>query len=493
MYQLIFGDENNSSAPQPTKTNQSEQPLTVSELTDKIKSAIKKNLPATVLVAGEISNLTFASSGHVYFTLKDEQSQISCALWRSNAVKVKFELTDGLAVVVQGYVDVYPPRGQYQLYAERISPFGLGELELAFRQLKEKLQKEGLFDPAHKKPIPAFPLTIAVVTSPTGAAVRDILRTLELRWPVGKVLLYGVQVQGTEAAPQIAAALNDLNKNAEQLKIDVIILARGGGSLEDLWAFNEEIVARAIYDSALPIITGVGHEVDITIADFVADHRAATPTAAAQAAAPVLAEILAGIEGQYQRLRNVTRQKMTIEKGRLKNLADRGMFKHPLIILGPFAQRFDETVQRLNTALKKIATQSRNRTHNAELKLGKISPNVLLARANNTIVKLLQQLGYTLSTFLATQKGSFEQKVTLLKIFTANVVKTKSTTVTHLDARLSALDYRQVLNRGFAIVRREKDSKIVTSVDMIVANEMMQTELLDGKITSEVKAKSDKN
>ncbi len=432
-----------------------------------IKSAIKRTVPATVLVAGEISNFVQAGSGHVYFTLKDNQSQISCALWRSNAARVKFKMADGLAVIVQGSVDVYAPRGQYQLYVDRVNPYGLGELELAFRQLKEKLEKEGLFDPAHKKPIPAFPLTIAVVTSPTGAAVRDVLRTLQLRWPVGRVLIYPVQVQGEEAAPQIAAALHDLNQNAETLKIEVILLVRGGGSLEDLWAFNEEIVARAIFASRQPIISGVGHEVDITIADLVADLRAATPTAAAQAATPVLEEILDTLGETYLRLHNRVSQTLTIENGRLQRLAERGMFRHPIVLLGAFARRFDETAQRLQDAMKQIAVLGRRRTHEAELKLQRISPQVLLVKKSSGLSAL--------ESMLQTLTGSF--------------MKTRSVVLEHLEARLNGCDHRKILGRGFAIARRKKDSTILTSIGEVADNELVITELADGKFTSQVKEK----
>jgi exodeoxyribonuclease VII large subunit len=467
MYQLIFGEEPPAPPAVGVKGRAEEKPISVSELTELIKSAIKRGVPGTVMVAGEISNFVQAGSGHVYFTLKDNQAQISCALWRSNAARVKFKIADGLAVIVQGSVDVYGPRGQYQLYVDRVSPYGMGELELAFRQLKEKLEKEGLFDPDHKKPIPSFPLTIAVVTSPTGAAIRDVLRTLQLRWPVGRVLIYPVQVQGAGAGPQIAGALNDLNRNAGGLKIDVILLVRGGGSLEDLWAFNEEVVARAIFGSTLPIISGVGHEVDITIADLVADHRAATPTAAAEAATPVLAEILETVQDNYLRLRNGMNRTLTVEKGRLGRLADRGMFRHPIVLLGAFARRFDETAQRLGTAMNQVASLSRRRVHETELNLQRISPRLLLVKSSSGVSALESKL-HTLA-------GNYFTK--------------KAMVLDHLEARLNGCDYRKILGRGFAIARRQKDSKILTSIGDVAGNELIVTELADGKFVSEVKEK----
>jgi len=468
-------------------------------------------MPESLHVVGEISNLCLAGSGHIYFTLKDSQSQINCVFWRSKANGLKFQLADGMAVVVRGSLDIYEPRGQYQLYVERITPHGVGELELAFRQLKEKLEKQGLFDPEHKKPLPSFPLTIAVVTSPTGAAIRDVLRTLELRWPVGRVLVYPVQVQGQDAAPQIAAALRTLNKNAKQLKLDVILLVRGGGSLEDLWAFNEEIVAQAIFDSKIPIVSGVGHEVDVTIADLVADHRAATPTAAAQAATPVLPDVMDEIRTYFHRLQGQTSQTLTIEKGRLQQLAGRGMFRHPVVILGPFVRHFDETTQRLIDAIKVIARTSRNQGHQAELKLGKIAPTVLVARAENQIGKLQQTLKYAMDAYFLQEKGKFARQVTLLnerspqmrivkgkynlstleatlKSFTNKYAQTKSLFLQTLEARLITCDYKQVLRRGFAIVRRAKDSKILASVESVTENETMISEFADGTVVSKVQA-----
>jgi exodeoxyribonuclease VII large subunit len=514
MYQLIFGDE---PAPAetpaaPAKPSAGPEVISVTELTERIRSAIKRNLPSTIIVSGEISNLMLASSGHVYFTLKDNQSQISCAMWRSRAMNLKFKLTDGLAVLVHGSIDVYGPRGQYQLIAEKIAPSGMGALELAFRQLREKLEKEGLFDPDHKKPIPTFPLTIALVTSPTGAAVRDILRTLELRWPVGRVLLYPVAVQGDQAAPQIARALRDLNENADRLNIDVIILGRGGGSLEDLWAFNEEIVARAIYASKLPIISGVGHEIDITISDLVADLRAATPTAAAQHATPVLSEILETISWHYSRLRQIVIKALAVEKNTLNALANRPIFRHPAAVLGPFAQQLDELQNRLNIDINLHFKRNRALAHNAELKLNRISPNVLLTRAQLRVDQLQQRSSYTFARFMVAKKTRLDRlsadllrhspEQTLMKnSYNLATLETrlhnavnrlkhdKMVSLDHLDARFAASDYRLVLKRGFSIARRAKDSKIMTSIEMADLQDQIVTELADGRLVSVVKEK----
>ena len=250
--------------------------LSVTELNNHIKNMLDSDpLLQSVAVRGELSNYKVYPSGHHYFTLKDPESALRCVMFRGNASRLHFKPASGMGVTAVGRLSVYPRDGAYQLYVEQLLPEGTGDLALAFEQLKEKLQREGLFDPAHKKPIPRFPQTIAVVTSSAGAAVRDIIRVLGKRWPAAKVVLLPVRVQGTEAPPEIVGAIRYANKYRVG---DVLIVGRGGGSIEDLWAFNDERVARAIYDSELPVISAVGHEPDFTIADFVADLRAATPS-----------------------------------------------------------------------------------------------------------------------------------------------------------------------------------------------------------------------
>ena len=250
----------------------------VAELTARINAALSTQF-TNLWVEGEVSNFRPAQSGHLYFTLKDAKAEVKCVCFRSQAMRLKFRPEDGLKIIVRGSISVYEPRGEYQIYVEHIEPAGLGALQLAFEQLKKRLEAEGLFDEARKKPLPMLPRRIGVVTSPTGAAVRDIVRILRRRFPDLHLILYPVRVQGEGAAAEIVAALEYFNR--KQL-VDVILVARGGGSIEDLWAFNEEPVARAIAASAIPVVSGVGHETDFTIADFVADVRASTPSAAAE-------------------------------------------------------------------------------------------------------------------------------------------------------------------------------------------------------------------
>ena len=251
----------------------SKQVLTVSALTGLIRTSIESGF-CDVWLEGEISNLRMPGSGHVYCTLKDESSQIRAVLFRSNALRVRFTLREGMCVVVRGRLTVYEPRGEYQIVLETVEPKGIGALQLAFEQLKERLAAEGLFDAGRKKPLPTFPQTIGVVTSPTGAAIRDIFSVLRRRWPTLHIIFVPVPVQGVGAAQQIADALALLN---EQGAAEVIIVGRGGGSLEDLWSFNEEVVVRAIADSRIPVVSAVGHEIDMTLTDFAADHPSSDP------------------------------------------------------------------------------------------------------------------------------------------------------------------------------------------------------------------------
>ena len=290
--------------------------LTVSELNALVSSLVEENFPE-VRVLGEVSNLKRHTSGHVYFTLKDAGAQLRAVLFRSDAERAALPLEDGMLVIAEGRVTVYEAYGQYQIVVRSLERAGVGALELAFRLLKERLEKEGLFDSECKKPLPSYPFRIAVVTSPTGAAVRDIVSTLRRRWPPAEILLFPVAVQGGQAAPDIVRALSLLPSVAE---LDLIILGRGGGSVEDLWAFNEEAVARAIYACPLPVVSAVGHETDFTIADFVADVRAATPTMAAEIAVPRLDDVLLRLDEVERRLVQFAEVGLELRRRRLLEL-----------------------------------------------------------------------------------------------------------------------------------------------------------------------------
>lgn len=301
-----------------------------------------------LLVQGEISNYKAHSSGHHYMTLKDEGASINAVMFRSDAMRLKFRLENGMKVIVRARVSSFPRTGQVQLYISEVIPDGAGALNLAFEQLKKKLQAEGLFDPAHKKPIPSCPQRIALVTSPTGAAVRDMIRILGRRWPLAKVTLYPAQVQGQGAAESIARALMLANAIGEA---DVILCGRGGGSMEDLWAFNEEVVARAIYGSAIPVISAVGHEPDVTIADFAADLRAPTPSGAAELAVPDRAEYALSVRTLDTRLRTAAHKQLQIRRQRLTALQERLELRTPAKYIAEKRLLLDQMADRLCAAL----------------------------------------------------------------------------------------------------------------------------------------------
>lgn len=326
-----------------------EKVFSVSELTRLIKSELENAFPS-VWVEGEISNYHKHHSGHVYLTLKDEESQLRAVLWRSTAQKTPFEMENGLNVVCQGSINIYEPRGEYQLIIEKIEPKGKGALQLAFEQLKEKLNKEGLFDPEKKKKLPLLPKKIGVVTSPKGAAIIDILRTLERRYARLNVIIYPSRVQGKGAAEEIVEGIQVLNSLPD---IDVILVGRGGGSMEDLWAFNEEIVARAIHESRIPIISAVGHEIDFTIADFVADIRASTPSAAAEMVVEKEEALNDRIENFLKRLEHRMRFLIQDYKQDISDLIHHHGFQNFKIRLMNLAQRIDDLELRALNLIKK--------------------------------------------------------------------------------------------------------------------------------------------
>ena len=332
--------------------------VSVGELTRRIKKVLDDNL-RYVWVAGEISNFKTYPSGHLYFTLKDDEAQISCAMWKGFAGRLDFEPENGQQVLAYGRVDVYVPRGQYQLVVERMEPRGAGALALRFEQLKKKLEAEGLFDPGRKRPLPMLPRAIAIVTSPVGAAIQDMLRTLSSRCPVVDVFLYPVRVQGEGSADEIAAAIGHLNLWRPDL--DVMIVGRGGGSIEDLWAFNEEAVARAIFKSRIPVVSAVGHETDTTISDFVADVRAKTPTDAAVLVVPKLTDVLGSLEDFDSKLRRALRSRAELARSVLEGFRTSHALMEPAALAGRHGQRLDELHARLGVGLKATVSAARER------------------------------------------------------------------------------------------------------------------------------------
>lgn len=339
---------------------------TVSEITKKIKEILEGNIPK-IWVEGEISNYTLHSSGHRYFSLKDENSQIRCVFWRFRNNSLRFEPEDGMQVIALGNITVYQRGGQYQLDVVLLHPAGIGKLELEFQKLKEKLAREGLFDEEHKLPLPEFPETIGVVTSPTGAAIKDIIKILHRRFPSVRIILNPVRVQGKGAAEEIAQAIDDFN---QYKKVDLLIVGRGGGSLEDLWAFNEEIVARAIYESKIPIISAVGHEIDFTIADFVADLRAPTPSAAAELAVKDRMELLKEINSYSRKLLTIQSNLIQYSKQRVKALVESYGLRRPMDFV---IQRLQRTDELLKTLIKSTKNSFEFKKKSLSLVLGKLN------------------------------------------------------------------------------------------------------------------------
>ena len=482
--------------------------LTVRQVNDLVAGALRTHLPATLHVLGEISNLSQPGSGHLYFTLKDAQSELRCVLWRSTAVTLRFAPEDGLQVIATGTIEVYAPRGTYQLIVRRLEPRGAGALEIAFRQLRERLEREGLFDPARKRPLPRIPRRVAIVTSPTGAALRDILTVLRRRFPALEVLLFPVRVQGEGAAAEITAAVRLLSARAEELGgIDVAIVGRGGGSAEDLWAFNDEALARAIAASRVPIVSAVGHEVDWTIADYVADLRAPTPTAAAELITPDRRELLAAISRAAERARRAAQHELTAARAHLNGLLAAESLARPLARVRELAQRVDEAQQQAARACAALARRAREALLPLEATLLRWRSGAPFALRRQRIVHLL----YDLARGLHRRSLALERRWALLRArleyeAPGTVVATRRARTAHLAercaaalrsrlsahrARLAALQRaadlchpRHVLGRGFSLTRDARSGTLIRHVRDVRAGQLLRTELADGEIRS---------
>ncbi|MCX6135880.1 MAG: exodeoxyribonuclease VII large subunit [Ignavibacteriales bacterium] len=354
----------------------SEQILTVIELTRRIKGVLELGF-GDVWVMGEVSNCKYHTSGHIYFTLKDESAQISAVMWRSRATGLIFRLSDGMKVTVRGRITVYEPRGNYQIDCFQIQPAGRGELQLAFERLKQKLDAEGLFAEERKRPLPPFPQRIVIVTSPTGAAIRDLLSVIGRRYPCVEVVILPVRVQGIGSAEEIVRAILTAN---EHLEADVLIVGRGGGSLEDLWAFNEEIVARAIYNSRIPVVSAVGHEVDFTIADFVADLRAPTPSAAAELVVPERLELIESVDRSLVAATRALLRSVSDARHRIASLTGSRSFNRPIDLVHQRFQKIDDMTHRLVQALDHWYALSRRDVLSIAKRLESINPAAVLHR-----------------------------------------------------------------------------------------------------------------
>ncbi|KPK98696.1 MAG: hypothetical protein AMJ95_02815 [Omnitrophica WOR_2 bacterium SM23_72] len=418
---------------------------TVSEITQNIKGLLQNAFGENVWVEGEISNVNHHSSGHLYFSLKDASSVLAAAMFAWANKEVKFKIEDGLKVICFGRIDCYIPRSQYQIIVERIEPKGIGSLQLALEQLKVKLQKAGLFRPERKKPIPYLPSRIGVVTSLSGAAIRDILKVLDRRFGDVHIIIYPVQVQGDRAKEEIAGAINELNAFNEGLspdeKIEVMIVGRGGGSIEDLWAFNEEIVARAIYHSQIPVISAVGHERDWTIADLVADVRAATPSVAAELVIPKREDL-------KEQLRGLSENLKTDFQAMLAHLQD-----------AP-----EDLFYRLNLGMQNTLRLNISELENARKKLGLLSPMVAIQQATSRVADFTKQFRILLEHLLELRQADFNKAA----------------------GKLASLSPLNILSRGYSITFKMPQGVVVKDASLLEAGDMIKSRVYRGEILSQI-------
>jgi exodeoxyribonuclease VII large subunit len=435
--------------------------LTVAALTKYIKRKFDADPHLQgVHVKGEISNFKQHSSGHMYFTLKDDKARILAVMFSSDARAMKFIPENGMKVLITGNITVYEQSGQYQIYVKNMQPDGIGELYLAYEQLKEKLEKEGLFSPAHKKPLPKYPKTIGVITSPTGAAVRDIITTIKRRYPVASILIFPAIVQGDQAPNSIVNAIKKAN---EMDKVDCLIVGRGGGSIEELWAFNEEIVVRAIYTSTIPIISAVGHETDFTIADFVADMRAPTPTGAAELAVPHVDELMERILTRQTRMLRVMKERVHYSQERLKQIERSYAFRYPRRAYEQKMEQVDKATERLVKGAEKQFLTQKEAYLNLYRRIERHKPRELLNEAREQHEKAERQLNRMMTAILADKQKDFRQMLTTLE----------------------ALSPLKVMERGYSLVY-DDSGKLVKSVSRISKEDQLTVRMADGSIQCQV-------
>jgi len=444
---------------------------TVSQVNLLVKVALEERLPSRLTVRGEISDWKLhKESGHCYFSLKDKDGVLPCVMWASSFRGVKFAPDDGMAVLATGHIDVYMAGGKYQLYVDKLEPEGVGALQLAFEQMVRKLAAEGLFDEAHKKPLPAYPMRIGILTSESGAAIEDIKDSIWNRWPCARLFLYPVPVQGEGAAEKIAAALRDVNRRNNKLALDVLIVGRGGGSPEDLWAFNEEVLARAIYDSKIPVISAVGHEIDTTIADFVADARASTPTKAGVVAVPDIREVLSELANKENRLAHKTKGQLELVWQKLQTLLASSVFRNPLLPVHNREQEVDDLQTAVMGSVRELLAQAQRKLSESYEQVRKIEPHRLLGRK---MVELNNWQNLANSGI----KG---------------IINNCRMKLTAAANRLGALNPKSVLERGFSITTSKKTGLIVRSLSDIEIGDLLITELvrenlIESKVTNKVK------
>ena len=421
------------------QTTKAESALTVSELTRQVKNLIESGV-GRVWVAGEISNWRVSPAGHAYFTLKDNKSQLSAVIFKGKLSRLKFEPEGGLEVILNGQVTVYEQRGNYQIICDGMQPQGVGALQLAFDKLKAKLDAEGLFSEDHKKTLPMLPKKIGIVTSPTGAAIQDMLNVLGRRYAGVHVLLYPARVQGEEAASEIVAGIQAL----EEYGVDVLIIGRGGGSLEDLWPFNEEIVVRAVHECTIPIVSAVGHEIDFSLSDFSADLRAPTPSAAAELVVQEHEALVDSVNQLSSRLQRVMDGMIKYYTSRIDRAQSSFIFRRPEELLRQQRQQLDEARMQLDRVLSERLVDARHRLNAATRTLTLLSPDQQLERAHERLTTLRQRLNASAHSLIDNKRATFHPLV----------------------AQLDALSPLAILGRGYSLVRKEDGNLVRTSKDI---------------------------
>ena len=434
--------------------------ITITQVNNYIRTIFDENPHLKkIYLKGEISNFKHHSSGHLYLTLKDNESRISAIMFRSAASTLKFTPEDGMNVLVSGRISVYPAGGNYQIYIDHMEVDGLGSLYVEFEKLKRKLLQEGLFAKEHKKPIPKYPSKIGIVTAPTGAAIKDILSTIKRRFPLCETILFPALVQGVSAASDIARKIEIANN----YDIDVLIVGRGGGSIEDLWAFNEEIVARAIYNSKVPIISAVGHEVDVTISDYVADMRAPTPTGAAEMAVPTILEVKNTFKLLESKLGNAIKNNINFYNERLLKLESSYILKNPMTLYEIKAQKLDTLVDNLNSDITNILKEK-------SLTLNHLTSNYILENP------------YTL---LTSRQEELSNKEKLLKKEIKSIIDKNDASLQYILQTLKLVNPLNILDKGYSLIK--KDGVIIKESKNLKIKDNLHVILHDGEINVEVK------
>ncbi|HLQ96792.1 MAG TPA: exodeoxyribonuclease VII large subunit [Pseudogracilibacillus sp.] len=442
--------------PSPDDQNTNPKYLTVLALTKYIKKKLDMDTHLqSIFVRGEISNFKHHSSGHMYLTIKDEKARIQAVMFQGDNKRLRFNPENGMKVLIQGKVSVFEAFGQYQLYIHEMEPDGIGALFLQLEQLKKQLTKEGLFEEADKKAISSFPEHIAIITSPTGAAIRDMITTIKRRFPIVQISVFPVQVQGQGAEDTITAAINQVNHYPE--KIDTILLGRGGGSIEDLWSFNMEAVIRAVHESSIPIISGVGHETDTTLTDFAADLRAATPTGAAELAVPSISELHYNVDQSRLHLKRLMQHKVAQQKERLHSIQRSYAFQKPKLFIQEKMQYMDRLKEASQRELSLTFSQKQEQNKQLQQRLGQTHPKRKLTQAR-------EQMENLTSALTKNHQNTLQQKRQQLQSM--------------LD-KLALLNPLYIMNKGFSIVYKE-DKSIVKQINQVQIDENIDIAVTDG-------------